>query len=190
MSDAAPFEPLISDLPPAEGAGVELVKQATLTELRARCVEMRVAGADYGKISTELGISIKDARGHCDAWVRSRRPANELTDELTKLSDARLEILHEVWWPRALEGDERALNAVLKILDQRARIMGLEIKKPSSVTIVTAEAIVEVLGLGRGVSAPAAVTAESGPVTRQIAAGAVDGIGFPSAAPIVEEVTG
>src|SRR3954471_19619122 len=145
-----PFEPPIEDLPEPSGKGVELVREATLMEERAAAVRLRVAGRDYQAIADVLGIELRKARMHCDAWVRSRRPAPEIQDELTKISDARLEILHEVWWPKAREGDERALDNVLKILDRRAKIMGLEVKKPSTVTIVTAEAIVEVLGLGRG----------------------------------------
>src|SRR4029077_13869582 len=129
--------------------GVALVKAATYAEQRAEAVGLKVGGKDFAAIGAVLGVTPGVVRGMIDSWVRSRRPTAEVTDEITKLTDARLEMLHEVWWDRALAGDQDGLDNVLKIIDRRSKLMGLEIKSPTNVTVITGEGIVEFLGMAR-----------------------------------------
>lgn len=156
------LDPAVEDLPPAGGKeGVELVKRATKAEQQAEAVRLRVAGKDYGQIAEALECHPTTARKMVDRWLESRRPAQEVTEELIKISDARLEILHDVWWGPALQGDQAALDNVLKILDRRAKIMGMEVPRSTNVTVVTAESIVAFLDMAGGKAPPRQVEAKT-----------------------------
>ena len=92
--------------------------------LEHRVVELRTKGKTFREINKILGISRSDRLFH-------RGMAREGNIELTrmqaiKLEAERLDALQSGLWDRAVEGDEGAVRECLKILERRARMLGLD----------------------------------------------------------------
>ena len=50
----------------------------------------------------------------------------EPAQELRALELERLDRLHEALWPRAIGGDDAALDRLLRVIDRRVRLLGLD----------------------------------------------------------------
>ncbi len=98
---------------------------AALRTRDARAVQLALAGATYDQIAEELQYA--DRSG---AWKAVRRALDraEAADVLS-LRDtelARLDRLQMALWGLALEGDHQAIDRVLKVMERRARLLGLD----------------------------------------------------------------
>jgi hypothetical protein len=99
-------------------------RNAALANKERQALELRMAGASFDQIAQKLGYSEKGAahRAVTRALISTVKPA---ADELRELETARLDRLLLAFWPAALEGDEKAADRVLRIMDQRAKLLGL-----------------------------------------------------------------
>ena len=97
--------------------------QAHTRHLQA--LELRKAGATYQAIADQLGYS--NARGAHKAVASALKATlREPADEVRDLEVARLDaMLLPLWW-RVQQGDERAVDRALKIMERRARLLGLD----------------------------------------------------------------
>ena len=57
---------------------------------------------------------------HADATVQ------EAADELRQLECSRLDALQQAWWHRALSGQVKATQLLIKIMERRAKLLGLD----------------------------------------------------------------
>jgi hypothetical protein len=100
-------------------------KSVMAHERHLRALELRKAGATYRVIAEQLGYA--DPKGAHKAVASAlkatlREPAAELRElELTRL-DAMLLAL----WPEVSAGGEKAVDRALKIMERRARLLGLD----------------------------------------------------------------
>jgi len=105
-------------------------------QLALRAYQMRVSGSSWWDIAETLGIS----EGKAASLLAKRiQAAADLVDEgakrhLLALEIERLDRLQEAMWDRALGGDTRAADTVLRIITTRAKILGLDITSSSAVT--------------------------------------------------------
>jgi len=96
-----------------------------MNKKEARVVELRLMGRTYEEIAKECGY--RSASGAWQACQRARveiiiEPLEELRHlELMRLDDALLSISD-----RAFSGDLPAINMMLKIMDRRAKLLGLD----------------------------------------------------------------
>jgi hypothetical protein len=94
---------------------------------RAVVAERLLQGWTERRIAAELGISPamahKEAAKVKQAW---RESAVETIDTLRGREDAKLTALEAPLWPRVKAGEVRAIEAVLKIMERRARLLGLD----------------------------------------------------------------
>ena len=92
---------------------------------QARAVELAIAGWSYDAIARELGYATRSG-----AWKAVQRALQDRVahgvDELRELELARLEQLHHAHWAAALHGDHKSATVVLRAMDKRIRLMGLE----------------------------------------------------------------
>ena len=97
-----------------------------------RVFELRIQGNTFEQIAQEVGFG-----GPSGAWQAYERIKNELifesVDEARKLELMRLDELQFALWDRAINGDLPAANCVLKIMDRRAKLLGLD--KPEKVEV-------------------------------------------------------
>lgn len=90
----------------------------------ARALELRLAGATYRDIAEALDIAVSTA--HADvAHALADIPRAE-ADALRALECRRLDALQAACWGPALDGDLAAVDRVLRIIDRRARLLGLD----------------------------------------------------------------
>lgn len=100
-------------------------RRLVVMERQRQALELRKEGHTFAVIATKLGW--KDQRGAFEA-VKSalkkvlRPPAETLrTLDLERLDTALLSL-----WPRVRTGDPKAINTMLRILERRARLLGLD----------------------------------------------------------------
>lgn len=94
---------------------------------------MRVAGATYREIATALDLSrdyVKEL-----AHRAMRESQREVGDDLRDLEGERLDRLQRAHWQQALAGDERAASLVLRIMERRARLYGLDAPAKAQVDV-------------------------------------------------------
>lgn len=104
-------------MPSLKIATVEKDKQA---------VELRKAGLSYTEIATRLGYKSAGS-----AWQRVQRALDQTlreagTEQIRDFEGDRLDRLQAAVWGRAVQGDIPAVNAVLRIMERRARLFGLD----------------------------------------------------------------
>jgi hypothetical protein len=94
-------------------------------EKQRKALELRKAGTPFEVIARELGY-----RGPSSAYnaVMSalRKTLQEPADEVRNLELTRLDNLLLKLWHRALAGRYTAIDRVLKILERRAKLLGLD----------------------------------------------------------------
>lgn len=98
---------------------------ADVYQREARIIELRRAGWAFDKIAQEVGYTNTQA---CrDAFKRAlKRTLDDAgADEARKFENDRLERLQAAHWDRAMQGDVHSSKIVLQIMDQRARLLGL-----------------------------------------------------------------
>lgn len=100
---------------------------ATRIKRQAEALELRRAGLGFEEIASRLGVGKSQAHryvvaGLADARAQIRASADELKSEDLSRLDAMLTGL----WPRARKGEAIAVDRVLKIMERRARLLGLD----------------------------------------------------------------
>src|SRR3954453_6371409 len=98
--------------------------RALAAERRSRAVEMALTGSSYQAIADELGYA---NRGTVYRLVKNALEDRqvETIDELRQLEVDRLDALQVAMWDDAMNGDVRAVTAVVRIMHLRAKILGL-----------------------------------------------------------------
>lgn len=96
-------------------------------ERRAKAVQMKIEGATWQQIADALGYSHK---GSAYTDVQRALEQNVIQQGLAveawrELELSRLDAMQLAIWPKAMDGDSRAIETCLKILDQRAKYLGL-----------------------------------------------------------------
>lgn len=98
----------------------------------ARVFELRIQGHTFDQIAGEVGYS-----GPSGAWQAYQRIKGETIfesiDEARQLELMRLDEMQLAVWDRAINGDLPAAHCVLKIMDRRAKLLGLD--KPEKVEV-------------------------------------------------------
>jgi hypothetical protein len=126
-------------------------KRIAAAERAARAIELRKAGVGFAAIARQLGYAgPSGAYGAVMTALRAvtRAPARELVDlELARLDELLLGL-----WPDARRGNVAKIDRVLKIMQRRAALLGLD--APQRVADVTdhrqeAEAIAAEIGKAR-----------------------------------------
>lgn len=109
--------------------------------LRARlkakqALDMRLEGRSLPEIAEALGYSNESGPYNAIQRLLARHEL-ESVDELRRVESARLEELLQAVWVRGLLGDIDCINACLRIMASRARLLGLErpVKFEAEVTI-------------------------------------------------------
>jgi hypothetical protein len=99
----------------------------TRTQRRLRVLELTQEGYTTRQIGAQLGVS------HTLAWRDLKHSLTEYseresveTTQLRNLEKARLDQLQSAVYPKALEGQVTAVEAVLSIMKRRAALLGLD----------------------------------------------------------------
>lgn len=87
-------------------------------------LELRRAGASYGAIAEQLNTD----RSYAAKIVKRAigRVHQEAAADVVKLEAERLDRLQLAFWQKAIAGDGRSLDRVLRIMERRANLLGLD----------------------------------------------------------------
>ena len=92
---------------------------------RARCVELALAGHSSAEIALEVGYQNRGT-----AWRAVQDSLNsriaEAVEEYRELELARLDALQAAHWPQAVAGSVRSADLVLRVIDRRIKLLGLD----------------------------------------------------------------
>ena len=90
-------------------------------------VELRRMGKSYAEIGRQVGISTSRAHALVTrAMIEARASIREDVVELRALEISRLDGMLGGLWPDARSGNVGAVDRVLKIMERRARLLGLD----------------------------------------------------------------
>jgi len=128
-------------------------QQAATAERRAQAIAMRTAGVDWQTITDRLGY--KDRNTACKdvrrALAAARKEEAEEVETLKQMTVLRYDRLQAAFWPKALKGDAKAADVIIKCLAGRAKIEGTE--APVRVNVDAQRLGDEILELIRSASA-------------------------------------
>ena len=95
--------------------------------LEAQCLHLRMAGYSHREIAAQLGIAPSSA------YKRVRHALDEVNkhnldtaEQLRALELLRLDELLSALWDTAIAGDLKAVDRVLKVMERRAKLLGLD----------------------------------------------------------------
>jgi preprotein translocase subunit SecD len=90
-----------------------------------KALELRKAGVEYGEIARALGYKWKSG-----AFAAVKRALHEVKQEpcleLIKLEVERLDKMQVALWAKAQHGDYGAVDRIIRIMERRARLLGLD----------------------------------------------------------------
>lgn len=100
---------------------------------REKACDLRLAGMAYGAIATTVGYSnASHARAAVMAAIRTR--VSESARQVRDMELARLDQMLMALWPAVRRGDPRATDSALKVMERRARLLGLDSQRTGVVT--------------------------------------------------------
>lgn len=106
--------------------GASKAQRAKAAEKRAKAIAMRLAGADWNTIANTVGYASPGAAYTAvdEALKANLRQQDQKVEELRQLTVMRYDRLQAAFWPKALKGDPKAAEVVLKCLAGRERVEG------------------------------------------------------------------
>jgi len=107
-------------------------------------IELRRAGVTWEKIAREVGF--KNASGAYKMYQRAaERMIRPSLDEYRDTVLDRFERMHMAVWPRAKEGDLRAIDTALRIAEKEIKLLGLDAptKITAEVTVYEGQQLIE-----------------------------------------------
>jgi hypothetical protein len=122
----------------------DIAHQVPIVERRRTAVEMKIAGASWQTIADELGFDSK-ASAYNDVRRGLQKAVAELAiplEEYRQLTLDRLEAMINALWPKVEEGDTKAIDSTLRILNQQADLLGLKAPARMELTIDAIDAAI------------------------------------------------
>ena len=114
---------VVAALPTGDAPGIS---GKTLAKWRkARCVELALAGHSYDEIALEVGYQNRGTAWRAVQDSLNSRIAEAVT-EYRDLELARLDALQAAHWPQAVDGSVRSADLVLRVIDRRMKLLGLD----------------------------------------------------------------
>ncbi|MBT9516521.1 MAG: hypothetical protein IV112_07500 [Methyloversatilis discipulorum] len=104
--------------------GAEAVTTAQSEQL---ALDLRRTGASYRDIAKTLNMSLGNAHKLVKRGLtRNLAKCSELADEIRTLELDRLDAMQTYLWGKAKRGNATAVDRILKIMERRARLLGLD----------------------------------------------------------------
>jgi hypothetical protein len=140
----------------------------SLEEKELRVLELRRAGFTFQRIAEEVGY--KQASGAQRALERiMARNIPQLPKEYVWQELDRLDRMQVALWPRAMKGDDRAINTIIRLMERRAGYLGIDAPTKVQAEVVNYDGtrdidgdIERIVNLIRGVDTSEPMEMESG----------------------------
>lgn len=106
---------------------------AAVAEKRRQALELRKAGVGYEQIALKVGYSGPGA-AYREIHAALREITREPAEELRTLETERLDRMLMGLWEKARAGDLKTVDRVLRIMERRSRLLGLDAPERKDVT--------------------------------------------------------
>lgn len=93
-------------------------------ERMADALKLREGGATYHQIADQLGISY--AQAYADVQDALKEITREAAEDVLEIELMRLDNLFRMAYVKARKGNLKAIDTALKVMDRRARLLGLD----------------------------------------------------------------
>lgn len=94
---------------------------------RAEALRLRLIGHSYQRIADHMGVSVPMAYKYVNQSLDEiAKQATEDAFKVRQIELDRLDLMNAAMMPAALQGDQGAVEKVLKIQERRARLLGLD----------------------------------------------------------------
>jgi len=94
---------------------------------RADALALRIKGLTFAGIGDALGVDTSTAYRYVrDALAATLAGCGELAEHLRELENQRLDEMHAALWPQALAGVMPAVDRILRLMERRAKLNGLD----------------------------------------------------------------
>jgi hypothetical protein len=108
-------------------------RKLSLAARQRQAVDLRKAGYTFDAIATAIGYANKSA-----AWkavhAALHRQEYESVSALRQLEATRLDQIQVALWPRAIAGDLKAIDGMLRVMARRASLFGLDAPRRQEIT--------------------------------------------------------
>ena len=95
-------------------------------ERRPKALDLRIAGARYRQIGAQLGVSYQTAYRDVQTALGELAPLQAgKAEKLRELELERCDKMQLGLWPKVRLGDEKAVRALVAVMDRRAKLLGL-----------------------------------------------------------------
>lgn len=99
-------------------------------------VELRRTGETWDRIARAIGYA--NAGGAYKAYKRAIvRTLQQPTDELRDIEIDRLDRLQRAYWKKAIDGDLKSADFVLKVINKRGEFLGLDAPQKIQAEVIT-----------------------------------------------------
>lgn len=111
----------------SRGKGESLTSERRLegVERQVKALDLRKAGLSFPAIAEKLGYS-GPGGAYKAVMTAIRRTQQEPADEVRRLELERLDIMLQKTWEWVENGEPRAIDRVLRIMERRAKYLGLD----------------------------------------------------------------
>ena len=100
-------------------------RRVAVAERHTQAVQLAASGLSYDVIAQRLGYTHRSAARKAVVGALQARTV-EAVDELRELEVQRLDGLQRALWERALGGEQRAVDSVVRIITARVKLLGLD----------------------------------------------------------------
>lgn len=108
-------------------------QQLSAVEKQCKALELRKQGKSYIEIATAVGYR-KASGAHAAVKSALHKTLTEPADELRVLEAERLDALLAAVWEKAKNGDPKAVDNALRIMERRAKLLGLDAPTATDIT--------------------------------------------------------
>lgn len=98
-----------------------------------QALELKKAGVDYRTIASRLGYG-GPSGAHKAVMTALKALVQEPAEALRTLELSRIDTMLLGVWPRARSGDDAAIATVLRLMERRARLLGLDAPQKRELT--------------------------------------------------------
>jgi len=113
-------------------------RQINIEERRQQALDFRKAGYSYRDIGARLEVSHEQARRDVEAALAALvADTKDSAEQLRQLELERLDMLTKALEPMAAVGNPGAVNSFLRVMERRAKLLGLDapVKQDISVDV-------------------------------------------------------
>jgi hypothetical protein len=100
-------------------------KAAELEAKEAKVLELRRAGFTFQRIAEEVGYATPSGAQRALERIMTRN-VPQAPEEFRWQELDRLDRMQVALWPRAMKGDDRAIGTIVRLMERRARLVGID----------------------------------------------------------------